>query len=76
MPPESEQISLSLRQDIAQRARHLCEYCQSPEAFSPDSFTIDHIYPRALGEKSITLALHRPGVVNLRKLLTSAGLHP
>jgi HNH endonuclease len=28
---------------IAQRAEFLCEYCHTPEDFSPDTFNIEHI---------------------------------
>lgn len=141
MPPESDRVPASVRREVAQRAQELCEYCRCPEAFSPDSFTIDHIQPRQLGgattlenlawacfgcngrkftrtahtdpltgetvplfnpRKQIwnehfawsedttqltgqtpcgratveVLALNRFGVVNLRRLLISAGLHP
>jgi len=141
MPPESERVPASLRQQVAQRAQQLCEYCRCPDAFSPDSFTIDHIQPRQLGGATTlenlawacfgcngrkftrtkhtdpltgetvplfnpreqtwsehfawsddgiqlfgrtpcgratieALALNRTGVVNLRRLLASAGLHP
>jgi len=141
MPPESERIPPSLREEVAQRSQRLCEYCRYPEAFSPDSFTIDHIQPRQqggattlenlawacfgcngrkftktthpdpltgetaplfnprqqpwnehfawsedtteiigrspIGRATIeALSLNRQGVVNLRQLLASAGLHP
>jgi len=141
MLPESERVPQPLRREVAQRAQQLCEYCRCPEAFSPDSFTIDHIQPRQLGgvtalenlawscfgcngrkytkttavdpltqqpvplfnprqqhwdkhfawsedftqmvgqtacgrATSATLGLNRPGVINLRRLLVSVGLHP
>jgi len=31
------------------RAKYLCEYCLSPEYFSPDPFTADHIIPYSMG---------------------------
>lgn len=139
--PEEKRVSLTLRRTVASRAKNLCEYCQCPEAFSPDSFTVEHIQPRQAGGKTITdnlawacfgcngrkhiktshtdpetqqevalfhprrqrwsehfswnddftqmigktpcgratieaLQLNRGGVVNLRRLLTSAKLHP
>ncbi|MEM9152384.1 MAG: HNH endonuclease signature motif containing protein [Cyanobacteria bacterium P01_F01_bin.3] len=49
MPPESERVPQRLRREVAQRAQELCEYCRCPEAFSPNSFTVDHIRPRQLG---------------------------
>ncbi len=141
MPPDYDRVSAALRQTVATRAKNYCEYCQCPEDFSPDSFTVDHIKPRqADGETSAenlawacfgcngrkyarttyidpktgqkvslfnprqqvwsdhfewnkgstqiigktpcgsatieALKLNRQGVVNLRRLLVSAGLHP
>ncbi len=38
-------LPASIRQVLAERARGRCEYCQSPEAYCPDSFTIEHIVP-------------------------------
>ncbi|MDQ3814461.1 MAG: HNH endonuclease [Armatimonadota bacterium] len=34
---------------IAERAGGCCEYCRSQEQFSPQSFSIEHITPRARG---------------------------
>ena len=34
------------------RAGERCEYCRSPEDFSPDTFSIEPIYPRASGGSS------------------------
>ncbi len=31
------------------RAQNRCEYCQSPGDHCPDPFSIEHIYPQALG---------------------------
>jgi hypothetical protein len=42
-------ISRSMREAVAARAQHCCEYCRSQEAFSPDRFQVDHIEPRGLG---------------------------
>ncbi|MCF8282234.1 MAG: HNH endonuclease [Bacteroidales bacterium] len=36
-------FSASMRLFVAQRAEFLCEYCHTPEDFSPDSFDIEHI---------------------------------
>ncbi len=53
----------STRQLVRQRARFLCEYCHSPEAISPDRFTLDHIQPRSKDGtddlKNLALACHR-----------------
>ena len=37
---------------VRARAGERCEYCRSPENFSPDTFSIEHIFPRALGGTS------------------------
>ncbi len=42
-------IPLRLREQISARAHYRCEYCLSPEAFSLDSFTVDHIHPVSAG---------------------------
>lgn len=34
---------------IINRAKARCEYCQTPELFSPQSFNFDHIYPFSKG---------------------------
>lgn len=53
----------STRNLVRQRAKHLCEYCHSPEYLSPDRFTLDHINPRSLGGsnelENLALACHR-----------------
>jgi hypothetical protein len=38
-------ISIRLRRKVMLRAQSRCEYCRSPEAFSLDTFAIDHIVP-------------------------------
>lgn len=45
----SEYIPVALERLIVERARGRCEYCQCPEDFSPGTFEIEHIHPRALG---------------------------
>jgi HNH endonuclease len=37
------------RQNVKIRANYLCEYCQSPEYFSPDPFECDHIMAASKG---------------------------
>lgn len=141
MPPKPDRVPTALRRKVSQRANYFCEYCLCPDEFSPGSFAIDHIQPRALGGESVSknlawscfgcnarkhakttaidtqtaevvsifnprqqtwlahfqwsddatlllgktpcgratvmaLALNRAGVVNLRRLLGAAGLHP
>lgn len=40
-------IPLRLRRQVIVRAQYRCEYCRSPEDFSLDTFTIDHVQPVA-----------------------------
>lgn len=35
--------------EVAERAKHCCEYCKSMDTFSPNYFTVDHILPEPLG---------------------------
>lgn len=37
------------RAQVMARARSCCEYCRAQQDFSPDSFSIEHIQPRAKG---------------------------
>src|SRR5579871_6465788 len=47
--PTRRKISARLRRAVMARAQERCEYCRSPERFSLDSFTIDHIQPITAG---------------------------
>ena len=38
-------FSKSIREKVEARAKRLCEYCLSPLNFSPDPFSIEHIFP-------------------------------
>ena len=42
-------ISSHLRQTIAKRANHRCEYCQSPELIIGGPMHIEHVIPQTLG---------------------------
>ena len=42
-------ISFQLRQDVAERAKNRCEYCQSPELITGGPLHIEHIIPEAVG---------------------------
>ncbi len=44
-------MNKELRKQIKERARYLCEYCLSPELFSPSYFEGDHIFPVSEGGK-------------------------
>lgn len=40
--------SPALRKKVAERAKGLCEYCQSPDSFASDLFESERIHPRSL----------------------------
>jgi hypothetical protein len=44
----AEPIAEGLRQLVTARAHGRCEYCQSPEAYATERFSVEHIQPRAL----------------------------
>lgn len=39
---------------VVERAQERCEYCRCPEEFTPDTFAIEHIHPRALGGSNLS----------------------
>lgn len=49
--PDSR-LTPQLRKQVATRAQGYCEYCQSQERFSPESFSVEHIVPRVSGGKA------------------------
>lgn len=59
---------------IRERARFCCEYCISQEAYSPDPFSTEHIFPEILGGGSTedNLALACQGCNNLKYIKTTA----
>lgn len=42
-------VSAAVRQKVAVRAGHRCEYCRCPDAFSTSPFCVEHIVPLSLG---------------------------
>jgi hypothetical protein len=42
-------LKLDKREEVIFRAINLCEYCQSQDKYSPNSFTIDHYIPEEAG---------------------------
>lgn len=44
-----QRVTQQIRQSVGDRAKGYCEYCLSQAQFSPQSFSIEHIYPRSLG---------------------------
>ncbi len=41
--------SPELRLALSEQANGRCEYCQCPEAFSPQTFSVEHIIPKSKG---------------------------
>lgn len=44
-----QRVTNQLRQQVGERAKGCCEYCLSQAQFSPQAFSVEHIYPRSLG---------------------------
>ena len=67
-------ISSSIRKLVRERASGCCEYCLSQEDFSPERFSIEHIYPRSKGGSSNleNLALSCQGCNNCKYTKTHA----
>jgi len=65
------------RKTVSHRAQDCCEYCKCPAAYSPDSFSIEHIIPSARGgdESLANLALACQGCNN-RKFTRVEGEDP
>jgi hypothetical protein len=70
----AEAISEALRQLVTNRAQGYCEYCQSPEAYGTERFSIEHILPRALGGTNVAdnLALACQGCNGHKSIKTIA----
>jgi 5-methylcytosine-specific restriction endonuclease McrA len=44
-----QRLTAELRQQVIERARGCCEYCRSQAAYASQSFSVEHIVPRARG---------------------------
>ncbi|MCI0642719.1 MAG: HNH endonuclease [Gemmataceae bacterium] len=42
-----ENVPARMKKAVARRARHCCEYCRSQSRFAMQSFSVEHIIPRA-----------------------------
>ncbi|MEK7328002.1 MAG: HNH endonuclease signature motif containing protein [Chloroflexota bacterium] len=62
---------------VAARARDYCEYCQSLAQFATQSFTVEHIKPRAAGGETTldNLAWACFGCNGHKQARTHAGCH-
>jgi hypothetical protein len=70
----ADTISAELRALVTTRANGHCEYCQSPESFATERFSIEHIEPRAAGGLTIqeNLALACQGCNGHKSTRTAA----
>ncbi len=67
-------VSTSIRGKVEKRAEKLCEYCRSPLEFSPDPFSVEHIFPISKGgtDDLENLALACQGCNNYKSTKTEA----
>jgi HNH endonuclease len=67
-------FSKSVREKVEQRAKNLCEYCLSPLDFSPDPFSVEHIFPIFSGGTNDleNLALSCQGCNGIKSIKTAA----
>jgi len=72
-----EKPSTEQRRQVRERAKGICEYCQSQEDFATESFSVEHIIPVALGGKTVleNLALACQGC-NSHKYIKSSAIDP
>jgi hypothetical protein len=59
---------------LAEQANGCCEYCMTPEAFSPNPFSVEHIIPRSRrgGERRSNLAFACVGCNNFKYTFVEA----
>lgn len=69
-----ESVSVGLRREVTERARHCCEYCRSQVRFAMQAFSVEHIEPRSQGgtTTSENLALSCQGCNNHKYTRTTA----
>lgn len=70
-------LSHAVRAEVRERAGGCCEYCRHQEAYSSDSFAIDHVLPKSRGgsDESDNLSLACIGC-NGRKYNKTDGIDP
>ena len=70
-------IPAALRRQVRERAGERCEYCQCPESFSLDSFTVDHVRPASDdGPTTLENLACACNNCNTRKLDATAAVDP
>jgi hypothetical protein len=75
--PKSGYIPAKDRRFVEERAYGICEYCRSQQAFSTQSFSIEHIIPKSKGGTNSldNLAFSCPGC-NSHKYNKQEGIDP
>jgi HNH endonuclease len=70
----AEPITAALRQLVTARAQGRCEYCQSPEAYATERFSIEHIQPRIFQGPTVpaNLALACQGCNGYKSIQTTS----
>ena len=48
-----ERVTAKIRQAVAKRANGYCEFCVCLDCFSPQPFSVDHIFPKIKGGKTV-----------------------
>ena len=72
-----QHLNARQKEVVKQRAANCCEYCWSQEAYSPDTFSVEHIIPLAKGgtHDSNNLA-HACQGCNNRKFTSTEAVDP
>jgi 5-methylcytosine-specific restriction endonuclease McrA len=67
-------VPKSMRQAVIDRARGCCEYCVGQQAFSMDTFSVEHTWPSSKGGTNAfeNLALSCQGCNNCKHTYTTA----
>jgi hypothetical protein len=73
----AEPITEALRQLVTARAQGRCEYCQSPEAYATERFSVEHIQPRTFQGLTVltNLALACQGCNGYKSIHTTSVDH-
>jgi hypothetical protein len=75
--PKRRKFSISERDMVSRRAHGICEYCRSPESYTPDTFEMEHIVPLVSdGSNEFTNLAFSCGGCNGRKGVKMTGLDP
>ena len=48
-----DRVTAKMRKVVAERSGGYCEYCFCPDCFSPQPFSVDHIFPKSRGGQTV-----------------------